>query len=127
MKSKQCRIAAILLVSISAAVLQGCATKELRAARVECEPEAYRKFPVETYQTTVSKTRAVQVPTGQTNCTTSYNGMNANTTCQQVTRTEYQNYQELDTVDRNAKQRKASIQACAAELCISRYGNQKCE
>jgi hypothetical protein len=115
--------AAVCTVSL----LQGCATKEFRAAREECQPEASRKFPVHNYLTTVTKTRTVKVPTGQTNCTTSYNGPTANTSCQQEMRTEYQNYQELETVDRNEQQRNALVQSCARDLCMKRSGNQKCE
>ena len=107
--------------------LVSCSTPEYRSAKNECSYDAFRQYPVNNVSSVVTQTRAVQVPTGQTNCTTSYLGGFANTTCNQVMRTDYVPYQETVIVDTNESSRNSSMNSCAERLCYGRYGNAQCK
>jgi hypothetical protein len=117
----------ILLSLIASGLLAGCATPEFRQAKDECSGEAFRLYPVQQVLTVVSRTRMVQVPTGQTHCVTTQTGNVANTSCQQVMRTDYVPYLENVMVDVNASPRENAMTQCAMQLCIARYGNADCK
>lgn len=109
-------------------VLQiGCATQEFRYAQNECSADAYRQFPVNNVATIVSTTRAVQVPSGRTECRTTYIGFTARTTCENIMQTEYQQVPQSVIVDTNASSRQYAMNSCAQQLCYSRYGNADCK
>ena len=110
-----------------AIVLSGCATQEYRQAANECSYEAYQRYPVNNVTQIVTVQRPVQVPTGQTNCTTNYFGNTASTSCQQVMTTEMRNFQESVTSDANESYRQNAIRSCAAQKCYTRYGNADCK
>jgi hypothetical protein len=67
------------------------------------------------------------VPTGQTHCVTTQTGNVANTTCQQVMRTDFVPYLESVMVDVNDSNRESLMSQCAAQLCSTRYGNAECK
>lgn len=108
-------------------LIAGCATAEFRAAAQECSPEAFSQYPVNNVTSFVTLQRAIQVPSGQTHCTTMYFGQTAQTNCQQVMRTELIPYQQAVVTDTNASPRDRTIKACAANLCMQRYGNSECK
>jgi hypothetical protein len=116
-------------ISLTALVfaLSGCATQEYRQAASECSYEANQRYPVNNVTQIVTVQRPVQVPTGQTNCTTNYFGNTASTSCQQVMTTEMRNFQESVTSDTNESYRQNAIRSCAAQKCFSRYGNADCK
>lgn len=116
-----------LIFALVLCVIQGCTTAEFRTAKNQCAGDAYREYPINNVPTVVTRTQPVQVPTGQTNCSTTYLGVTANTTCNQVMTTEFRNYQETVIVDTNANSREITMQRCAARLCYSRYGNAECK
>ena len=107
--------------------LAACATPQYRTAQQECTPEAMRQYPIVNVMQPVTRTRAVQVPTGESRCTTVQTGNVSKTNCQQVMRTEYRSYQEMALIDVNDPGRSAMVNACAAQLCQQRYGNADCE
>jgi len=115
-----------LLLLVCVLGLSACATPEFRAAQSECTPGAYNQYPVEEVQALVNRSRAVQVPSGFTQCSTSYQGKHAYTTCFPIMRTEFLNYQELAKVDKNKADRDSLIKGCAQALCLQRYGNAAC-
>jgi len=111
-----------------ALVLLGCATNEYNQAEGECSASAFQRFPVKNVQEVVSRSKEVQVPTGRTNCTSTPNGAGAiNTTCTQETKSEWRNYQDVETLDGNKKARDSLISSCTAQRCMSRYGNSQCK
>ena len=110
-----------------AVVLSGCASPGLRAARNECSGDAYSTYPISNYQTVVMERKSVEVPTGQTNCTTTYMGTIASTNCQQVTRWESREFPKTVVEDRNESARKNYIAECARRICMRSYGNGACE
>jgi hypothetical protein len=118
------KIAWIFLATVG---LSGCATPEFKQAKSECSADAFRNYPVQLVPTWVTKTRAIQVPTGQSHCTTVQMGNVSNTSCQQVMRTDFVPYQENVMVDVNAASRETVMNQCAAQLCSSRYGNPECK
>ncbi len=109
-------------------VLQfGCATQEFRYAQNECSADAYRQFPINNVATIVNTTRAVQVPSGRTECRTTYIGFTAKTTCENIMQTEYQQVPQSVIVDTNASSRQYAMNSCAQQLCYRRYGNADCK
>ena len=59
--------------------------------------------------------------------TTSYIGNYANTTCNQVMKTEYYNVPAIRSVDRNKSKRDKEIASCRKQNCTEIYGNPQCE
>lgn len=116
----------VSLIALAIA-LSGCATQEYRQATNECSYEAYQRYPVNNVTQVINVQRPVEVPTGQTNCTTDYLGNTANTTCRQIMRTEMRNFQQNVVVDTNESSRQSAIKSCAAQKCYSRYGNADCK
>jgi hypothetical protein len=116
----------IIILSFGLA-LSGCATEAYRAAADQCSPAAYAQYPVINQQKMEMRTRSVQVPTGQTKCTSTVNGNKTDTTCTDITRTEYQQYPVYVTVDINEDGRDKVIAACARDRCLKTHGNPDCE
>jgi hypothetical protein len=112
---------------VAGLLLAGCATPEYLGARNECAPQAFQRYPVVNVAQLVTRTRPVQVPTGDTHCTTVQQGNVTQSQCKQVMRTEYRPYQETAIVDVNEAGRNTMMNACAAQLCQSRFGNPDCE
>lgn len=108
-------------------VLSACATPEFRSAQGECTQGAFVKYPVEEVQTLVNRSRPIQVPSGQTHCTTTYSSNQANTLCTPIMRTEWVPYHETVLVDKNKSVRDSLINGCAQALCLQRYGNAECK
>ena len=118
------RIFALVIVLLTA----GCSTPEYRNARNSCYYDALQQYPIYNVASVVTLTRTVQVPTGQTNCTTRYTLMGtAETQCTQVMRTEYVPYQQSVVSDANANIRESVINNCAAAICNRAYGNTNCK
>ncbi len=110
-----------------AGVLTACATPEYRSAQSECQPQALAQFPVVQVPSLVTMHRVIQVPTGQSHCTTTQQGQVAHTVCNPVTRSEFIPYQQMVMTDANEAARDAVIQSCANQLCLQRYGNPDCK
>ena len=121
------RLGTAAIVILSVALLAGCATKALRAARDECRSEAFNKYPTDNIQVVGTSQRAVQVPTGQTNCTYTPLGGSITSRCVDVMRTEYVSYQDVHTVDRNQGGRDNFVWSCSRNLCQTRFGNPECK
>ena len=118
------RIFALVIVLLTA----GCSTPEFRNAKNSCYYDALQKYPIYNVSSVVTLTRPVQVPTGQTNCTTRYTLMGtAETQCTQVMRTEYVPYQQSVVTDANADSRERAVNSCAVEICYKAYGNANCK
>ena len=118
------RIFALVIVLLTA----GCSTPEFRNAKNSCYHDALQQYPIYNVASVVTLTRPVQVPTGQTNCTTRYTLMGtAETQCTQVMRTEYVPYQQSVLTDANADSRERVVNSCAAAICVRAYGNANCK
>lgn len=107
--------------------VSGCATEAYRTAENECSPAAWRDYPVKMIQTIQTRQRVIQVGTGLKNCSTVKEGNQTRTVCTEVTRPEWVTYQDVAVVDQNEEVRKMTIQTCAQNLCLQRYGNTDCE
>lgn len=116
-----------LVLAVIACLLSACATPEYRAAREACSESAYQQFPVQKVPTLVTRTMAVQVPTGRSHCVTTQQGNVTNTSCQQIMRTDFLPYQESVLVDLNENPRETMLRQCAAQMCSLRYGNRACK
>ncbi len=116
-----------LTIALASLLLAACATPEYLGAKNECAPQAYQQYPVVNVAQLVTRTRPVQVPTGETQCTTVQQGAVTQSNCKQVMRTEYRPYQETAIVDVNENGRNAMMNACASQLCMARFGNADCE
>jgi hypothetical protein len=124
----ECRMSFLRIpLTILLVVLSGCATQEYRQTEQQCSFEAFQRYPVNNVTQVVTVQRPVQIPTGQTNCITNYFGSTASTSCSQVMRTEFRNFQESVVVDTNASVRQSTVQSCTAQRCFSKYGNSSCK
>lgn len=108
-------------------VLVGCATPEREQALSQCHGEATAQFPPVYQQRLVTKTRAVETPTGKTTCTTVNSGNVSTTNCVAEKRMQHVPYTVIETFDANKKSRGQAERACADRLCMQRYGNADCE
>ena len=107
--------------------LGGCATEAYRATESQCAPAAYAQYPIIQQTRMEMRTRTIQVPTGQTRCSSVVNGNRTDTVCQDILRTEYQQYPVYVTVDINEYGRNQVIAACARAQCVRTHGNPDCE
>ncbi|HZG18837.1 MAG TPA: hypothetical protein VE092_02385 [Herbaspirillum sp.] len=107
--------------------LSGCATEAYRATESQCAPAAYAQYPVINQTRMEMRTRPIQVPTGQTRCSSVTNGNRTDTVCQDITRTEYQSYPVYVTADINEYGRNQVIAACARNQCLRTHGNPDCK
>ena len=113
------------------ALLSACASDEYRRAESQCEPEAYKNYPVSLQQRTRTETRYELVGTGQVSCygsgMTTYSGNTGFTTgsanCQEQKVPKAVEYQVTDTVDVNRSMRLTQISECAMRTCVQQYGS----
>jgi hypothetical protein len=69
----------------------------------------------------------MHVATGMRQCFTRQEGNQQRTICNDITRPEFINYQEVVVVDQNEAVRNMAIASCSANLCVQRYGNAQCK
>jgi hypothetical protein len=114
------------LMMMAAVLLSGCATKAYRVVEQECASVALADYPVNKVQVIETRQRVMHVATGMRNCYTRRDGDHVHTICNDITRPEIINYQELVVVDQNEVVRNMAIASCATNLCVQRYGNAQC-
>lgn len=117
------RIFALVIVLLTA----GCSTPEYRNARNSCYYDALQQYPVNNITSVVTLTRPVQVPTGQSECTSRVRGSRIDTECTQIMRTDYVPYQQSVVSDSNANIRERVVNVCAEAVCYRAYGNANCK
>jgi hypothetical protein len=115
------------ILILAAVLLTGCATKAYRAVEGECAPQAWADYPQNKVQVVQTRQRVIHVSTGMRNCFTRQDGNHLRTFCNDITRPEFINYQELVVVDQNEAVRNMAIASCAANVCVQRYGNAQCK
>ena len=115
------------LCLLAAAMLSGCATKAYRVVERECSPAAFADYPENKIQVIETRQRVIHVATGLRNCYTSKEGNQTHTICTDMTRPEFITYREAVVVDQNEAVRNMAIASCSKNLCLQRYGNDKCE
>ena len=129
-----------LLTLLIASTLTGClATKQYRAAESACTQKALQEYPVSIEMQLATCYKNIQVPTGQTTCTSNrsgtidfgYLGTDINsrtrTNCTSLMTTERIPYSCTQRVDTNLQARKQAIAACTTSSCYQMYGNAECE
>jgi hypothetical protein len=103
----------------------------LRQARHDCEPEAFRLFPVVMQSQKVSEPMVVQVPDGRQQCLSDMVRQGDHTASvtrcapHYVTQTRWVDL--WVNVDLNAKERAIWLERCAQDLCVQRVGDPTCE
>ena len=117
----------IWVLVLATVLLKGCATKAYRAAESECAPQAWADYPQSKVQVVQTRQRVIHVATGMRNCFTRQEGNHLRTICNDITRPEFINYQEVVVVDQNEAVRNMAIASCSANLCVQRYGNAQCK
>jgi hypothetical protein len=115
------------LLVLATVLLTGCATKAYRAVENECAPQAWADYPENKMQVIQTRQRIMHVATGMRNCYTRKDGNHVNTICNDITRPEFINYQEVVVVDQNEAVRNMAIASCSSNLCMQRYGNAQCK
>ena len=115
------------ILILAAVLLTGCATKAYRAVEGECAPQAWADYPQNKVQVVQTRQRVIHVSTGMRNCFTRQDGNHLRTFCNDITRPEFINYQEVVVIDQNEAVRNMAIASCAANVCVQRYGNAQCK
>jgi hypothetical protein len=112
-------------------VLTGCANPLLRQARHDCEPEAFRLFPMVVQSQRITEPMVVQVPDGTQQCLTEVvrqGDHNASVTrCVPNYAMQTRWVDRWVNVDLNARERNIWLDRCAQDLCVQRVGNPTCE
>jgi hypothetical protein len=111
-----------------ALLLSSCSTAEYRQTENYCYYQSLQQFPIANETRKVIKQRSVEIPTGQSICTSILlPGNVVSTSCQQATRTETHNYEDVEIFDRNKSSRDNAIRFCASQNCIVTTGNSECK
>lgn len=128
-------VARLLIVMVFGALLAGCITSQAyQEAAGACMVEAQRRFPANLQATTRSERYSVEVPTGETNCTSTParvdergNILTAGTSrCVAQTRLESRYRTVESVVDVNFSQRLAYQSNCSQNLCLQTIGTSNC-
>ena len=119
------------VLAASALMLSACATPEWKQASVECDPEAYRIFPVVQQTERIMEPAVVQVPDGSQSCVSesvkSGDKTRTVTRCTPNMVMQTQWVQRWVTRDLNERERRIWHERCVNQLCEQRYGNTKCD
>jgi len=130
------RLLKMLATTLSASVLLGCATAEYTETYRQCDRVSYSHFPQVYENRVITKSRLVQVPTGQTTCesrnvpdggTVGNPRYRVITECKERMRSERQYYNETIRVDVNYDARRNFVSSCVVNACMNKYGNRSCE
>jgi hypothetical protein len=119
------------VIAVSTLLLGACATTEWKQASVECDPEAYRIFPVVHQTERITEPAVVQVPDGSQSCISesvkSGDKTRTVTRCTPNMVMQTQWVQRWVTRDLNERERRIWHERCVSQLCVQRYGNAKCD
>jgi len=128
-------VARLLIVMVFSALLAGCITSQAyQEAAGVCMVEAQRRFPANLQATTRSERYSVEVPTGETNCTSTPARVDergniltaATSRCIAQTRLESRYRTVESVVDVNFSQRLAFQSNCSQNLCLQTIGTNNC-
>ena len=118
-----------LIVSLGG-FLQGCANPLLRQASADCDPEAYRLFPVVMQSQRVTEPVVVQVPDGTQHCISEAvrQGDRSTTITRCVPNYTMQTrwMERWVNIDLNARERRVWHERCVQQLCVERVGHPAC-
>ena len=120
-----------LLLTMGACCLLGCANPMLRQASADCDPEAYRLFPLVMQTQRMTEPVVVQVPDGTHHCVSEAVRQGDRSTT--LTRCKPNYMVQTRWVDRwiqvdlNAKERGIWHERCVQQLCVQRVGHPACE
>jgi hypothetical protein len=115
-----------ILICLSILFLASCHTADYIAATNQCSSEALRQIPIKMEQRSVTRTRQVEVPTGEVRCRSRTVDNYVRTTCKEVTQLVSQDYTAVEDVDSNQPIRDSYTKNCRVKLCTSKYGNSDC-
>jgi hypothetical protein len=128
-----CVVRLIFLVCL--AVLSGCVTTDAyRDVSAACSADAVSRFPVRNQRQTFTESYVVDVPTGETTCTTrpavvDRQGVvlrEGEVKCVELRRSETR-YRDVERiVDVNYESRVGLVRQCVQARCEAEYGNDKC-
>ncbi len=123
--------------SIAMLMLAACATPEYQQANTECGGQGLQHYPVVQQPQVVQRSRRVQVPDGSTVCETStventskhrHTAMTqTRSVCRPGMRPATEVYNETVMVDINQGGREAWVDQCTRNLCVQRFGNDRCK
>jgi hypothetical protein len=112
-------------------LLQGCANPLLRQASADCDPEAYRLFPVVMQSQRVAEPVVVQVPDGTQHCVSeAVRQGDRSTTVTRCAPNYTMQTRWMDrwvNIDLNARERGIWHARCVQQLCVERVGHPACE
>ena len=108
-------------------LLTSCSTPEYKEAKAGCSQLGYSKFPVSVQEYNCQRMRYIDVPTGETVCTTSVEFGKIVERCKKVTERQSEWYDSTCTGDVNFDTRIDWIYSCTRQACFETFGNVSCE
>ena len=112
-------------------LLTACVNPQLRQARSDCDPEAYRLFPTVIQSQRVTEPLVVQVPDGSQHCITETvrqgDRSTAVTRCVPNYTLQTRWVDRWISVDLNARERGIWHERCVQQWCVQHVGNSNCE
>lgn len=120
----------LALLVVTGGLLQGCANPLLRQASNDCDPEAFRLFPMVMQSQRVTEPVVVQVPDGTQHCISeAVRQGDRSTTITRCAPNYTMQTRWMDrwiNIDLNAKERSIWHERCVQQLCVERVGNPTC-
>jgi hypothetical protein len=108
-------------------LLTSCSTPEYKQAEAGCSKIGYSKFPVSVQKYSCQRMRYIDVPTGETVCTTGVEFGKIVERCKKITERQSEWYDSTCTGDVNIDTRRDWINNCTRQACFQTYGNVSCK
>lgn len=118
------RVAQILSITL---LISACSTPEYRRSYDQCSVQAFDRYPTKIQMIESECSREIEVDTGKTECITTYEEQSKRTVCGPLLEVVTETYQCEVERDVNRNARDIFTRQCAAQLCLSTYGNADCE
>ena len=104
-----------------------CATPEFKMVENECTILAFQQYPRAIARVLTHRTNWVEVYDGSMHCESRHHKGRSFQHCFPGTAMVAQTTPVYDDVDLNATPRRAYIENCTAEKCLTQYGNAACK
>ena len=121
------RMVRVLLIVAALFIMSSCSTAEYKQANAACTTIGVSKYPVDRVDYNCQLSRYIEVPTGETICTSELQYDKVVTSCKEQTEQKQEWYNSTCTKDRNQNIRGQWIGQCTRDACLSAFGNETCD
>mgnify|MGYP001297833931 CR=1 FL=1 len=117
----------VYFVIVALFLLSSCSTAEYKQANSACWNIGVSKYPVDRVDYTCQKSRFIEVPNGETICTSELIYDRVVTSCKEQTEQKQEFFETTCSTDRNQNLRGQWVGQCTRDACLSAFGNESCE